>query len=77
MTYIYFAGRNSKEILRDPLSSSLRGITRCVYHPVFFDIRNAPVEVFQPVNIVPGLTVFGTFITMFLGMLTAKTSSSS
>ncbi len=31
------------------------------------------MEVFQPVNIVPGLTVFGlTFITMTLGMLIAK-----
>ncbi|HBG53356.1 MAG TPA: ABC transporter permease, partial [Rikenellaceae bacterium] len=38
----------------------------------------APIEVFQPVNIVPGLTVFGfTFITMFLGMLIAKDKSSS
>ncbi|MDD2330187.1 MAG: ABC transporter permease [Bacteroidales bacterium] len=79
MKYIYFAGRNSKEILRDPLSLILAGVLPVVFIVLFSLIsRNAPIEVFQPVNIVPGLTVFGfTFITMFLGMLIAKDKSSS
>ena len=79
MKYIYFTGRNSKEILRDPLSLILAGVLPVVFIILFSLIsRNAPIEVFQAVNIVPGLTVFGfTFITMFLGMLIAKDKSSS
>ncbi len=79
MKYSYFAGRNSKEILRDPLSLILAGVLPVVLIVLFSLIaRNAPIEVFLPVNIVPGLTVFGfTFITMFLGLLIAKDKSSS
>ena len=79
MTYLYFVKRNFKEILRDPLSILLG-----IFLPVFFILlfstiaKNAPIEVFQPVNIVPGLTIFGfTFITMFIGLLIAKDKSSS
>ncbi|HOO42687.1 MAG TPA: ABC transporter permease [Bacteroidales bacterium] len=79
MKYTYFASRNSKEILRDPLSMILAGALPVAFIILFSLIaRNAPIEVFQPVNIVPGLTVFGfTFITMFLGLLIAKDKSSS
>ena len=79
MKYTYFAGRNSKEILRDPLSLILAGVLPVVFIILFSIIsRNVPMEVFQPVNIVPGLTVFGfTFIAMSLGLLIAKDKSSS
>ncbi len=79
MKYTYFAGRNSKEILRDPFSMILAGVLPVIFVVLFSVIsRNVPMEVFQPVNIVPGLTIFGfTFITMFLGLLIAKDKSSS
>jgi ABC-2 type transport system permease protein len=79
MKYVYFAGRNSKEILRDPLSMVLAGALPVVFIVLFSIIsRNVPMDVFQPVNIVPGLTVFGfAFITMSLGLLIAKDKSSS
>ena len=79
MRSIYFAKRNLKEILRDPLSLILGVILPVFFILLFSTIsRNAPIEVFKPVNIVPGVTIFGfTFITMFLGLLIAKDKSSS
>ena len=79
MRYTYFARRNLKEILRDPLSLILGVILPIFFIALFSTIsRNAPVDVFKPVNIVPGITVFGfTFTTMFLGLLIAKDKSSS
>lgn len=79
MKYLYFAQRNLKEILRDPLSLVL-GVLLPVFFIFLFSIisKNAPIDVFKPVNIVPGITIFGfTFITMFLGLLIAKDKSSS
>lgn len=79
MKSIYFAKRNFKEILRDPLS-----LTLGVLLPVFFILlfstmsKNVPIDVFKPVSIVPGITIFGfTFTTMFLGLLIAKDKRSS
>lgn len=69
MKYIYFARRNSKEILRDPLSLIL-GVLLPVFLILLFSTisKSAPIEIFKPVSIVPGITIFGfTFITMFLG----------
>ena len=79
MRSIYFAKRNFKEILRDPLSLILGVILPVFFILLFSTIsRNAPIEVFKPVNIVPGITIFGfTFITMFLGLLIARDKSSS
>lgn len=79
MRHIYFAKRNFKEILRDPLSLVLGVVLPVVFILLFTTIsKNAPIEVFKPVNIVPGITIFGfTFITMFLGLLIAKDKSSS
>ncbi len=79
MKYTYFAQRNFKEILRDPLSLIL-GVLLPVFFILLFTIisKNAPIEVFKPVSIVPGITIFGfTFITMFLGLLIAKDKSTS
>jgi ABC-2 type transport system permease protein len=79
MKFIYFAKRNLKEILRDPLSLVLGVILPVSFILLFSTIaKNAPLEVFKPVNIVPGITIFGfTFTTMFLGLLIAKDKSSS
>lgn len=79
MKSIYFAKRNFKEILRDPLSLIL-GVLLPVFFILLFSTisKNAPIEVFKPVSIVPGVTIFGfTFITMFLGLLIAKDKSTS
>lgn len=79
MKYTYFAQRNFKEILRDPLSLIL-GVLLPVFFILLFSTisKNAPIEVFKPVSIVPGITIFGfTFITMFLGLLIAKDKSTS
>ena len=79
MRYIYFAQRNLKEILRDPLSLILGVLLPLILILLFYAIsKNAPLEIFKPLNIVPGITIFGfTFITMFLGLLIAKDKSSS
>lgn len=79
MKSIYFAQRNLKELARDPLSLVL-GVLLPVFFIFLFSTisKNAPIDVFQPVNIVPGITIFGfTFITMFLGLLIARDKSSS
>ncbi|MFO7524283.1 MAG: ABC transporter permease [Ignavibacteriaceae bacterium] len=79
MKYVYFAKRNFKEILRDPLSLIL-GVLLPVFFILLFSTisKNVPVEVFKPVSIVPGISIFGfTFITMFLGLLIAKDKSTS
>ncbi|MBP7103074.1 MAG: ABC transporter permease [Bacteroidales bacterium] len=79
MKYIYFAQRNFKEIIRDPLSVIL-GVLLPVFFILLFSTisKNAPIEVFKPVSIVPGITIFGfTFITMFLGVLISKDKSTS
>jgi ABC-2 type transport system permease protein len=79
MKSIYFAQRNLKEITRDPLSLVL-GVLLPVFFILLFSTisKNAPNDVFKPVNIVPGITIFGfTFTSMFLGLLIAKDKSSS
>jgi ABC-2 type transport system permease protein len=79
MKFTYFSSRNTKEILRDPLSLVLGLLLPVLFIALFSTIaKNAPIDVFKPVNIVPGITIFGlTFTTMFLGLLIAKDKSSS
>jgi len=79
MKSIYFAKRNYKEIIRDPLSLILGILLPVILILIFTTIsKNAPLEVFKPVNIVPGITIFGfTFTTMFIGLLIARDKSSS
>lgn len=79
MKSIYFAKRNFKEILRDPLSLIL-GVLLPVFFILLFSTisKNVPMDVFKPVSIVPGITIFGfTFTTMFLGLLIAKDKRTS
>jgi ABC-2 type transporter. len=79
MKSIYFAQRNLKEIVRDPLSLILGVLLPVLFIFLFSTIsKNAPIGVFKPLNIVPGITIFGfTFTTMFLGLLIAKDKNSS
>jgi ABC-2 type transport system permease protein len=85
MKCLYFASRNRKEIIRDPLASIFGIIMPIVLILLFSLIANAStevpaevVEMFNPIIITPGLTIFGiSFITMFLGGLIAKDKSSS
>jgi len=79
MKCTYFAQRNFKEILRDPLSLILGVLLPVIFILLFSTIsKNAPIEVFKAVSIVPGITIFGfTFITMFLGLLIAKDKGTS
>ena len=79
MKYLYFASRNQKEIIRDPLAL-IFSILMPIAFILFFSVmaKNAPIEMFKPISITPGLTIFGfSFITMFLGSLIAKDKSSS
>jgi len=79
MKSVYFAKRNYKEIFRDPLSLILGVLLPVSLIFLFTTIsKNAPIEIFKPVNIVPGITIFGfTFTTMFIGLLIARDKSSS
>ena len=81
MRMLAFAGRNRKEILRDPLSLvfgvgfpvALLGMMTMMQHSL-----NAPVVVFGLDVFTPGMAVFGlSFISLFLGMLVAGDRSSS
>ena len=81
MRMFAFAGRNRKEILRDPLSLvfgvgfpvALLGMMTMMQHSL-----NAPVVVFGLDVFTPGMAVFGlSFISLFLGMLVAGDRSSS
>ncbi|NLE99476.1 MAG: ABC transporter permease [Anaerolineales bacterium] len=75
-----FASRNSKELLRDPLS-----MVFCVVFPLFLLVLVSllnrvlpPMEIFSIENFTPGTAVFSfSFLTLFSGMLIGKDRSSS
>ena len=75
-----FTSRNSKELLRDPLS-----LVFCIAFPLFLLIlvavlnkRLPPVETFRIENFAPGTVVFSfSFLTLFSGMLIAKDRTTS
>jgi ABC-2 type transport system permease protein len=85
MKYLYFASRNQKEIIRNPLASVFGILMPMALILLFYVIANASieiptevVEVFKPISITPGLTIFGlSFIAMFLGGLIANDKNSS
>ena len=80
MRFAAFASRNSKELLRDPLS-----LIFCIGLPLFLLVlvvvvnRNLPpVEIFKIENFAPGTAVFGfSFLTLFSGMLIGQDRSTS
>jgi ABC-2 type transport system permease protein len=75
-----FTSRNSKELLRDPLS-----LIFCIGFPLFLLILVAvlnrslpPVEAFKIENFTPGTAVFSfSFLTLFSGLLIAKDRTTS
>ncbi len=69
-----FAGRNRKELLRDPLNLVFAlGFPLAVMLLLTMIQRNIPAAVFPIETIAPGMAVFGlSFISLFSGMLIAK-----
>ena len=79
MRALVFAGRNTKELLRDPLSLLFLIALPLVMLFVFSAINSSvPVEQFQIGRIGPGIAMFSlTFIALFSGMLLAGDRESS
>ena len=72
-------GRNAKEILRDPLTLAFSLGFPLALLLLFTAIQaNAPVELFEPEHITPGLAVFGlSFLTLFSATLIARDRESA
>lgn len=82
MRFLAFAGRNRKEILRDPLSI-LFGVGFPVVLILMISLmkqsmKDMPADLFKITDFAPGMAVFGlSFISLFLGRLIATDRSSS
>ena len=76
---LVFAGRNVRELLRDPLTIGFGAVFPIVLLLLLtFISRNTPQEVFRLETLAPGIAVFGlSFFTLFSGMLVAKDRSTS
>ena len=79
MKMLTFAGRNAKEILRDPLNLGFG-----VGFPVILLLllsaiqANIPVSMFEIEQLTPGISVFGlSFLTLFAALLIAKDRQSA
>ncbi len=79
MRILTFAGRNTKEILRDPLNLAFGLGFPLVLIVMLSAIQaNVPVSLFEIEQLAPGVTVFGlAFITLFSATLIAKDRGSS
>jgi ABC-2 type transport system permease protein len=79
MRTLLFAGRNSKEILRDPLTLFFGiGFPLVVLFLLSAIQANIPVDVFRIDKLVPGIPVFGfSFLSLFSGMLIARDRTTS
>ena len=79
MRLLTFARRNTKEILRDPLTVCFGLGFPLVLLLLLSAIQaNIPVELFEIGSLTPGITVFGlSFITLFSATVIAKDRSSS
>ena len=74
-----FAGRNTKEILRDPLNLAFGlGFPLVLIFLLSAIQANIPVALFEIRHLAPGITVFGlAFMTLFSATLIAKDRGSS
>ena len=79
MRMLTFAGRNTKELLRDPLNLAF-----CFGFPIVLLLllsaiqANIPVALFEIQHLTPGITVFGlSFVTLFSATIIAKDRESS
>ena len=79
MRMLTFAGRNSKEILRDPVALGFSLGFPLVLILLLSAIQaNVPVPLFEIEHLTPGVSVFGlSFMTLFSATLIAKDRSSS
>ena len=74
-----FAGRNTKEILRDPLNLAFGlGFPLVLIFLLSAIQANIPVKLFEIQHLAPGITVFGlSFMTLFSATIIAKDRRSS
>ena len=79
MRMLTFAGRNTKEILRDPLNLGFGlGFPLVLILMLSAIQANIPVELFEIAHLAPGITVFGlSFMTLFSATLISKDRGSS
>ena len=79
MRMLTFAGRNTKEILRDPLNLAFGLGFPLVLILLLSAIQaNSPVKLFEIQHLTPGITVFGlSFMTLFSATIIAKDRGSS
>ena len=79
MRMLTFAGRNAKEILRDPLNLAFGLGFPLVLILLLSAIQaNIPVSLFEIGHLTPGISVFGlSFMTLFSATIIAKDRSSS
>ncbi len=79
MRMLTFAGRNTKEILRDPLTLFFGLGFPLVLLLLLSAIQaNIPVPLFEIQHLTPGITIFGlSFMTLFSATIIAKDRSSS
>lgn len=76
---LVFAGRNVRELLRDPLTIGFGAAFPVLLLLLLVLIsRNTPKEVFTVESLTPGIAVFGlSFFSLFSGMLVAKDRTTS
>lgn len=79
MRMLTFAGRNTKEILRDPLNLAFGlGFPLVLIFLLSAIQANIPVKLFDIQQLTPGITVFGlSFMTLFSATIIAKDRGSS
>lgn len=79
MKMLTFAGRNAKEILRDPLNLFFGlGFPIVVLLLLTTIQANIPVSMFEIANLAPGIAIFGlSFMTLFSATLISKDRGSS
>ncbi len=79
MKMLSFAGRNAKEILRDPMNLAFGLGFPIILILLLSAIQaNVPVPIFEIQHLTPGITVFGlSFMTLFSATLISKDRGSS
>ena len=79
MRMLTFAGRNTKEILREPLNLAFGlGFPLVLIFLLSAIQANIPVKLFEIQHLAPGITVFGlSFMTLFSATIIAKDRGSS
>lgn len=79
MRMLTFSNRNTKEILRDPLTTAFGlGFPIVILLLLTAIQANVPVDVFTLDSLAPGIAIFGlSFITLFAAMLISRDRTSS